>query len=274
MNDITAIADRFLSARRSAAGLEEYPGEFPDSLEEAYAIQDAAIARWGKPVIGWKVGRIPAPLSDKLGIDRLAGPIFEAKFIEDESTPDMPVFGAGFAAGEAEFLLRIGTLPPPQKLHLTLEEAADLIDVVRVGIEIASSPLGAINRLGPLAIISDFGNNNGLAIGREIPNWRSSGFEDWLVTTQIDDEEAGTGQAALFPNGAIGSAVFLFELMSKRGIELQPGQWISSGAVGGVHSARPGQLIEARFGDFARVSCRLTAVEPLKTKLQSTPDRH
>ncbi len=37
--------------------------------------------------------------------------------------------------------------------------------------------------------------------------------------------------------------------MARRGIALQPGQWISSGAVTGVHDARPGQTVEARFGE-------------------------
>jgi 2-keto-4-pentenoate hydratase len=98
-------------------------------------------------------------------------------------------------------------------------------------------------------------------IGREVENWRSSGFEDWLVTTRIDGVEIGTGRASAFPNGAIGSARFLFELMAKRGIALQPGQWISSGAVTGVHDAKPGQTVEAVFGEGYSVSCVLTAVE-------------
>ena len=43
-NEAAEIAGRFLSARRAAAGLADYPGDFPATLEEAYAIQDAAIA--------------------------------------------------------------------------------------------------------------------------------------------------------------------------------------------------------------------------------------
>ncbi len=94
----------------------------------------------------------------------------------------MPVFAEGFAAGEAEFLLRIGAPPPAGKTSFTLEETADLIDAVHVGIEIASSPLGAINEIGPIAVVSDFGNNNGLVVGPEIADWRASGFEQWEVT--------------------------------------------------------------------------------------------
>ncbi len=262
-HDAAVIADRFLSARRAAAGLPDYPGHFPDSLEEAYAIQDVAIAAWGKPVIGWKVGRVPPPLIDRFGVDRLAGPIFmSAEASAADTEPEMPVFAEGFAAGESEFLLRIGTTPPAGQTSFTLEEAAELIDAVYVGIEIASSPLAAINALGPIAVVSDFGNNNGLVIGREIREWRLSGFEDWLVSTRIDGVEIGTGHASSFPSGAIGSARFLFELMAKRGITLQPGNWISSGAVTGVHDAKPGQRVEAIFGADYTVSCTLTAASP------------
>jgi 2-keto-4-pentenoate hydratase len=258
-NEAAEIAGRFLSARRAAAGLANYPGDIPKSLEQAYAIQDAAIAAWSKAVIGWKVGRVLPPWSEQFGTDRLSGPIFMSRHSSgDGNAPDMPAFAEGFAAGEAEFLLRIGAAPPAGKTSFTLAEAAELIDAVHVGIEVASSPLGAINDLGPIAVVSDFGNNNGLVIGAEIAEWRSSGFEDWLVATRIDGVEIGTGRASAFPDGAIGSARFLFELMGKRGIALQPGQWISSGAVTGVHDAKPGQKVEALFADGYSVSCVLT----------------
>ena len=253
------IAGRFLAARRAATGLADYPGILPETLDGAYAVQDEAITGWNRPIIGWKVGRIMPPLSERYGADRLAGPIFDAAEA-DGSDLAMPVFASGFAAGEAEFLLRIARTPPQGQAKFSLDETADLIDAVRVGIEIASSPLEPINRIGPAAVISDFGNNNGLVIGAEIPAWRSSGFEQWQVETLIDGASVGTGRAANFPDGAIGAARFLFELMARRGITLQPGQWISSGAVTGVHDARPGQRIEARFGDSFSLSCTLSEV--------------
>ncbi|MFL6862308.1 MAG: 2-keto-4-pentenoate hydratase [Allosphingosinicella sp.] len=262
-DDAATIAGRFLAARRGAAGLAGYPGDFPETLEQAYAIQDEAIAAWGRPVLGWKVGRINPPLSDRYGADRLAGPIFASHTVAtDGFAPEMPVFAEGFAAGEAEFLLRIGRTPPAGQTRFTLDEAADLIGAVHVGIEIASSPLGAINALGPVAVISDFGNNNGLVIGAAIPDWRSSGFEEWDVTTRIDGAAVGTGRASAFPSGAIGAARFLFELMARRGIALQPGQWISSGAVSGVHDAAAGQTVEASFGGRYTIRCKLIKARP------------
>ena len=211
-------------------------------------------------MLGWKVGRVPPPHSERFGTDRLAGPIFSV--VEDGDSRNMaamPVFATAFAAGEAEYLLRIGSAPPKGKLDFTLDEAADLIDAVHVGIEIASSPLRTINELGPVAVISDFGNNNGLLVGDPVPDWRSRQFENWPVATLVDGVEVGAGIAAAFPDGAIGSARFLFELMARRGISLVPGQWISTGAVTGVHDARPGQTVEAWFGDEHHLACQLVA---------------
>src|ERR1044071_9470263 len=93
------IAGRFLAARRAASGLESYPGDFPATLDQAYAIKDAAIASWGRKVIGWKVGRVHPPLSQRYGTDRLGGPIFESTGASQDGAPvEMPVFAEGFAA--------------------------------------------------------------------------------------------------------------------------------------------------------------------------------
>jgi 2-keto-4-pentenoate hydratase len=263
LKDPIEIVDRFLTARRTAAGLDDFPGSLPATLDEAYRIQDAAIARWNRPVVGWKVGRVPEPLTGRYRTDRLTGPIFAVGEADGGgASVTMPVFDRGFAAAEAEFLLRIGTAPPPGKTDWSAEEAVRLIDAVHVGIEIASSPLGSINELGPAAVVSDFGNNNGLVIGPALADWRDSGFEGWEVTTFVDGREVGRGRAADFPDGAVGSVRFLLALLAGRGIALQPGQWISSGAVTGVHPVRPGQTVRALFHSGIAVSCRLEAARP------------
>lgn len=253
----SAVAHRFLDARRTATALDSYPGELPSRLDDAYAIQDRAIAGLGRPVLGWKVGRIGDPFFQQYKVARLAGPIFDVTTVDRDEVPEMPVFAGGFAAAEAEFLLRLGHAPAEGQTRFSLHDAADLIDAVHVGIEVASSPLGSINDLGPAAIISDFGNNNGLLIGPRIPDWRHSGFQDWRVATLIDGSEVGTGRAAEFPDGAVGSARFLLELLAARGIALRAGQWISSGAVTGVHKAYPGNHVEARFMDDMVIRCSL-----------------
>ncbi|PCD04791.1 2-keto-4-pentenoate hydratase [Sphingomonas spermidinifaciens] len=242
------VAHAFVAARRKGWALPVYPGCPPQSLKAAYRIQDEAIALTAQPVGGWKVGRINPPLD---GVDRLSGPIFADQIVVETPAPSMPVFAAGFGAAEAEFLLRVGTAPDPAKTHYTVSDAAALIDAVHVGIEIASSPFPGINDQGPCVTVSDFGNNNGLVVGPLF-------LHDVLTTPvelRINGEVAGAASAETMLDGPFGAARFLFENLASRGIAIRPGQWISSGAVTGVHRVRPGDHVEARFGDDLVVTC-------------------
>jgi len=256
-HEVGHIARSFVDARRAGRALPDYPGTVPVALADAYAVQDAAIALNEAEIGGWKVGRINPPID---GVDRLAGPIFTRQIVTASAEPvAMPVFVGGFAAAEAEFLLRIGATPSAGKTRFTHAEAAALIDAVHVGIEIASSPLAAINDLGAAVTVSDFGNNNGLVIGAAIPDWRNADIDSWPLTVSIDGRVVGTGKAADMLDGPIGAARFLFELMAARGIILKPGQWISSGAVTGVHGVVIGDHIQARFGAELAVECTIKA---------------
>lgn len=255
--NIAQIASRFVDARRTATALPDYPGIIPDDLTDAYAVQDAAIALSSGEIIGWKVGRINPPLGD---VDRLAGPIFASVSASPGTTPiAMPVFDGGFAAAEAEFLLQIGTAPDPAKRSYTLTEATAMIDAVHIGIEIASSPFEGINDHGAGVTISDFGNNNGLVIGPAIDRWQAAALLDWPVELLINDALIGAGMASTMLDGPFGAARFLFELMAERGIALKPGQWISSGAVTGVHRVAIGDRVEARFDERLSVACTIKA---------------
>ena len=251
------IASSFVAARRTATALTAYPGTMPATLVDGYAVQDAAIALDGRQVGGWKVGRI-APSLD--GVDRLAGPIFADRIAAAaDAVPAMPVYAGGFAAAEAEFLLRIGRTPDPAKLDWSIAEAMAMIDAVHVGIEIASSPFVGINSHGAPVTVSDYGNNNGLVVGPAIAGWRDVGLLDWPVELRIGGAVAGAATAATMLDGPFGAARFLFASLADRGIALAAGQWISTGAVTGVHPVSVGDAVEARFGSRLRVACSIGA---------------
>jgi 2-keto-4-pentenoate hydratase len=171
----------------------------------------------------------------------------------------MPVFAEGFAAAEAEFLLRIAAAPDLDKRQYTIDDARALIGAVHVGIEIASSPFPGINDHGAPVTISDFGNNNGLIVGAAIEDWRAIDFDSWPVETWIEGERAGAATTATMLDGPFGAARFLFELMAARGIALDAGQWISTGAVTGVHPVRIDDRVVARFDDRLTVECTIKA---------------
>ncbi|WP_425228522.1 2-keto-4-pentenoate hydratase [Sphingomonas sp.] len=252
--DVETIARAFVTARRAGRALSGYPGVKPGLLADGYAVQDVAIALSGGTVAGWKVGKIDPPID---GVDRLAGPIFADRIVHADPPPAMAIFAGGFAAAEAEFLLRLGRQPDPARTAYTLAEARALIDAVHIGIEIASSPFDGINRHGPAVTVSDFGNNNGLVVGAELPGWRDADVNAIAVELLVNGERVGAGTAAMMLDGPFGAARFLLEHMAARGIELPAGTWISSGAVTGVHAVAAGDAVEARFDGKYSARCTI-----------------
>ncbi len=258
-----AIASAFTAARRDGCALPEYPGTLPQGLTEAYAIQDIAIQLDGRGIVGWKVGKINSPDDARLGTNRLAGPVFADCVADasDSSEPEMPVFAGGFAAAEAELLLHVraghsGSLPA------TLDEAKTLVDAIRLGIEVASSPYPGINADGPCVTASDFGNNAGLVMGAPLEGWQEIDLCAIPVKTEIDGELIAEATAATMLDGPYGAVRFLLENLNQRGIDWSDGCWVSTGAITGVHLIRPGQIAVATFGSYGTVSCRIVAARP------------
>ncbi len=256
----SAVARTFVDARRNSQIIADYPGPMPTSFSEGYDIQDQAIRILAKPVGGWKVGRVADGLVQYYGSNRLAGPIFSDMIVDalDGEPAKVPVL-LGFAAVEAELILRVGETPPP---NADVESIANCIDEVRFGLEIASSPFPGINDHGPVVTVSDFGNNFGLALGPQITDWRTRDLINASVSLSIDGEVVGTGTSASMLDGPFGAAAFLANLLASRGVALAPGTWISTGAITGVHQVSPGQSAHAIFDNEFEVSCTTRLYRP------------
>lgn len=254
-------AQAFVEARRAAAALTEYPGVAPVDFSEAYAVQDRALALDGRAVGGWKVGRVNAEHCDRLGIDRLSGPIFNGSIVDaaDPAALTMPVFAGGFAAVEAELLFRVVSRPAGPAAELSDEAILALCSAVHVGIEIASSPFAGINALGPLVTATDFGNNAGLVVGPELPDWRSRDLQHLEAETLIDGLSRGRGTLAGLAGGPIGSVRYILDHLAARELLGEAPFWVSTGAISGVHEIKPGSMAEARFDGGPTIRCGVAA---------------
>ena len=254
------VARALVAARRAAQVLAAYPGPPPITLEAAYRIQDEGMRLDGRPVAGWKVGRVPDPDATLLGSNRLAGPIFAGTIVlaQPGSVAALPAYAGGFIAIEAEYMLRL-RIPAGGRLPTNDAATLEWIDEVRLGIEIASSPYPGINNDGPCVTVSDFGNNAGVLLGSTIDDWRTRDLCAIDVTTLIAGQEVGRAKASGMLDGPFGSLRFLLANLAERAISPQPGWWISSGAVTGVHAARIGDSAAVHFAGLGSLACRLVA---------------
>jgi 2-keto-4-pentenoate hydratase len=239
----------------------------PEDLASGYAVQDAAIEAWPDRIAGWKIGMVPAGLREELGVDRIAGPIFARQVVWPSANEivDLPVVRGGFAAVEAEFVLKLGRDQDATERAWTLEEAAEMVAAVHIGVELAGSPFAGINDYGPAVTASDFGNNSGLVVGAEVTNWRGLDWRRAGAQTSIDSARVGEGNAAMLPGGPLQALAFLFSHCAERGRPLSAGHLISSGALTGVHRIEAGQSAELSFGPYGVLRCRAVAARGEQT---------
>jgi len=253
------IVDAFLRARRAGEALAEFPGTIPETLVDAYGVQDAAIAGWGDELVGWKVGYIAPERRDASGDDRLLGPVFRRNLQTAGDDLRIAVFAGGFGAIEAEYVLRLDADAPAGKTEWTPEEAAALPATLFIGLEVASSPLATINQLGPLVVVSDFGNNNGLVVGAEIPQWTRLEDAALRVESRIDDVVVGTGGATTLPGGLRQAFAFALSRSARRGRPLKRGELIATGNATGIHDILPGQRARLVFEGHGEIVATVEA---------------
>lgn len=259
------IARQFVEARRAGRSLADFPGAIPPDLVTAYRVQDLAIARWDDAVVGWKVGYIAAERRDGSGDERLLGPVFSRNLWNATgSIVDIPVFSGagGFAAVEAEYVLQLEADAPADKLDWTPEAAAALPARLFTGVEVASSPLATINQLGPRVVVSDFGNNNGLVMGAEIPDWTDRSDASLTCTTSIDGRQVGQGGATTLPGGLRAAFAFALSRSARRGRPLKAGDLIATGNATGIHDILPGQQARIEFHGHGSIEALAVAASP------------
>jgi 2-keto-4-pentenoate hydratase len=261
-----SIAAQFVEARLAALPLAAFPGALPATMAAAYEIQEEAIRLWQAAPAGWKIGLVAPEHRARTGELRIAGPIFpdSIRFAVGERAVPAPVFDGGFAAVEAEIVLRVAHDAPPDRTRWTEADAAALIGAVHVGVEIASSPLAAINDLGPAVTAADFGNNAGLVVGPALLRVGDRPWADLRAEMFIDGRSVGAGSPDSVPGGPLAALVFILEHCARRDRPLREGDFVSTGAMTGVHRIRIGETARALFGDLGAVLCCAERAVPLR----------
>lgn len=259
-----AAARAIVEARRAAHALPGYPGTPPADVPSAYAIQDAAIAAWPDRIVGWKIGKVPPAVQQTIGATRLAGPIF-ASTVQVLKEGEVGAFAAipgGFAAVEAEVIYRLAKDAPVDRTEWSVEEALDLVADMHIGIEPAGCPLKTVNDLGPLVVISAYGNNAGLFVGPAIPGWRDREPATLTCATFVNGEQVGTGVASSLEGGPAGCFAWLLGQAASRGYPLKAGDFVTTGQLSGIHDVVAGDTALIDFGPLGQVRCTVSAARP------------
>jgi len=266
---VSQTAQNLVDARILAEPIDSYPGDVPADLSTAYAVQSRAIKKWPDKLVGFKVGGIPERFRGQYPAHWLAGPIFKENTYHARTgeTLEFPVFQNGFAAFEPELIFEIDSDVYLSEENWTPKLARWMIKRVWLGAEIASSPNVNVNALGPGSIISDFGNNGGCILGKEL---RISDLDRALkieTETRIDGVSVGKNVPGAPPDGPLGALAFLFNhlLANANLYQLPDTLLVSSGAISGVHESHVGAFGVMNYADMEQLDIRFVPRASIET---------
>ncbi len=254
MSDARAI--KLLKARSERQSLTDLPGGAPVTREEAYALQDETLALSGRESIGWKIGLVPEEHRARFQAARFSGPILNPPgclpLENGIAEIDIPAYGLN--AIEFELAFRLGQPIDPGAWLASGVAPMSAMDAAFCAVERLASPVVNLAEHGPGAVAGDMGINNGMILGPEFPLNKGELGAPCIIRVSEAGKDTKTGGEDQVPDGIAGALSFLFEDLSKRGRNLEKGDWILSGALCGQHPVTGPTTITAEFEGVGRVT--------------------
>lgn len=235
-----------LQARRDGTTLPDLPAEIqPQTLTEAYAIQDASVRRYGD-VAGWKIS--PNAVAD----DYRCAPIFRSVIHHSPATfdiqkrPDCEV--------EAEIALILAHDLPPRATPYTIGDVESAIETATCIIEVLSSRYKDWRNVARYSALADMQANGAVIIGQDYSEWRQFDFANVTAKISVDNQvKINAGGASR--DKIMGSLAMLANHAVQRGLHLSRGNIVITGALAGPIPAGVGHSI---FGEINQMQCHLS----------------
>jgi 2-keto-4-pentenoate hydratase len=254
-SQIHTAALAFGAARRDHAPLVSLPAESaPQSLDDAYSIQEAFASAHSSPVAGYKIGAA-SPASQKFV--GATSPFIARLFTEDcVSSPFAASEGRFFAPGvEAEFAFRMRNDVPATGAPYSGAGIAEHVGAVAPIIEICDNRFVDWKAVGLAQIVADNGFFGALVIGAWSEDWQELRLADLEVSIAIDGAQKGKAKCRNVLGEPLDSVAFTANELARRGRSLRAGDMIAIGTWTGFHLVSKSARVQARFGELGNVDC-------------------
>ena len=231
------IVDGMAAAIRDGGALPKMPTEL--SLEDAYALQKRVVdAVAGGAVAGLKAGMTAAAGQQAFGLTHpLIGSLYESGRLSSGATfPSAP--GVSL---ECEIGIVVDGNGAPKS-------AGPVIEVPRMAFA------DEADRNGPNLIACNIAADRYI-VGEQQPLRDSYG--DVQITLARDGEEVCSAPASDALGGPQAALAWMLNEARERGLEIEDGMLLITGACGGIHPAEPGRYV-ADYGDFGRIEFTVT----------------
>jgi len=264
----SSAAALFSDARLGAHAVTALPSLAGEA--EGYAVQELLVSdgRFGA-LVGYKVGATNDGAKAALGLSSpFSGPLFASARCAPGAAVSLASLGPSFKAAEAEFAFTLCAPLPPRPQAYSADEVWASVGSVCPAIELAVSRLVLPAGTAPTlpAILADSAWNGCFVLGEGVAAAELGKGEALVAaraTLLCDDRVLGAETGANVLGSPLASLVWLVNSLSARGLTLEAGHVVISGAA--VAAKGPftgGEVLTARFeglGAPLEVSLRLLA---------------
>jgi len=258
------MAKQLWYARADGTQIESLDGFEVKDIEAAYAVHTSLIQAsntpgWSLgPLAGWKCGATSVKAYQSSGLtEPLRGPLFGVAMHANGAVVKPLISYPAIVEAEFGFVLN-KPLPPrakgaryqPQDLWTAAGEVVCCIEVVGLRFSPTDTPF--------LAKVADFALNHAVVRGQTVDASKAPRALDQVaVSLQVNGKEVASATGAAVLDHPINSLTWLANHLADRGLQLQPGQLVITGASCLFREAKKGDTIRATFSSLGAVDCTL-----------------
>lgn len=245
--ELRELAAKLAAARRKGELVPD-AGAWPGDVAEAYRLQELVTAAYREESCGWKVGATNDKALEAMQLDApFFGPMFKPHAHETGATLTLPPGAKGI---ECEIAFRLEKdLPARDGGHdMAAVEAA--IAAVHPAVEVVGSRLDGPGPGNGLQPIGDFGGNVDFVYGAAHESAGELDLAEETVECRQNGEKVAEGQGSIVLGNPFNSLVWL----TRQGIALKAGDFVSTGTLTGLTPAKPGDRFDIHFAHLGAVS--------------------
>ena len=253
MNDesVKLVVHGLLEVRRQHRAYSG--GAIPQSLDQAYRVQDSLVTALDEEVIGWKIGCTSKMAQEMSSTDE---PFYGRMLTSTTySTPGSVEFSSFFAPiVEPEIAFRFNADLIPKNSPFGVNDIIESVDAIFPAIEIVDCRYAEGWPIGILPTVSDNGVHAAFIFGPETSDWRQVDRPNVPVKAEVNGEFVTDGVGANALDDPLNALVWLANACSKRGHSIRAGEIVTTGnTVTKAIFAEPGDGVVATFGGLGEV---------------------
>jgi 2-keto-4-pentenoate hydratase len=234
------------------------PDLAPLTRAAAYAMQAHGALLSAQPVDGWKIAATSEAGQRHINVPGpMAGRIVRNHVYRDGDV--VPLIDNAMLLAEVEFVFVMRHRLAARDATYTDGEVAEAVDRLHLGVELPSTRYVDPTSVGELQLIADNACSGDFVLGPEAAaRWSETDLAATSVSIDVDGgsaarHAAGAGSAVLgHPMVAL---TWLVNELSRHGLDLEAGQFVTTGTCCTPVPVRPGEHLVAQFDALGTVEC-------------------